>query len=87
MNKHSTIRPENGSESISAITESSSENVFEMTADHTTIERVHGCCEAHVSENEVAYSEAYQALISAAEPSFGLLMGAAPSMVAGAGLH
>ena len=50
--------PENGSESIIAITESSSENVFEMTADHTTINEFTVAVN-HVSGKEVTYGETY----------------------------
>ena len=53
MNKRLTIRSENGSESTIVITESSSENVFEMTADHTTINEFTVAVK-HVSGKEVA---------------------------------
>ena len=57
-----------------------------MTADHTTINEFTVAVK-HVSGNEVAHSAPYQVLISAAELSFGSLMGTVPFMVAGADLR
>ena len=53
VNKRLTIRSENGSESTIVITESLSENVFETTAAHTTINESTVAAK-HVSGKEVA---------------------------------